>query len=94
MEYKGGEDYNAFSQREGAVWDKLMAESNILPEGELVGALFGLPYADGQAFYRVVSVKPLKLQHIPYGDGWMALPSTIRGLRVDDVIQLVKRMKR
>ena len=42
-------------------------------------------YADGYAYYYVVSFKPLVLQHVPYLDGWHLPHYTIRGLRMSDV---------
>ena len=49
--------------------------------------------ADGFAHYLVVSMSPLKLQHVPYGDGYMAHPALIRGLRKDDIEGMLERQK-
>lgn len=45
--------------------------------------VFGV--ADGGAYYLVKSMKPLKLQHIPYGDAYRVSPIMIRGLRAADI---------
>lgn len=52
------------------------------------------PVADGFAHYLVVSMQPLKLQHVPHGDGYSVLPATIRGLRKADVEVMIERQKR
>ena len=51
-------------------------------------------YADSYAFYRVASMNPLKLQHIPYMDAWQVPYAMIRGLRKADVEAMVDRQKR
>jgi hypothetical protein len=47
--------------------------------------LYQEPYADGYAYYKVISFRPLVLQHVPYLDAWNLPAHTIRGLRVKDV---------
>ena len=47
--------------------------------------IFSHPYADGSAYYYIVSDKPLVLQHIPYGDAWQLPYAHIRGLRLCDI---------
>lgn len=43
------------------------------------------PAGDSYAFYYILSEKPLRLIHLPVGDGYHALPATIRGLRLGEV---------
>lgn len=93
FEWVKGEDYKAYQARSDAMFDKLTAESDALPEGAVVGAIITFPFADGHAMYRVASAKPLKLQHLPYGDAWHADPAMIRGLRLSEVEQKVKRSR-
>lgn len=38
--------------------------------GENSGEIIQFPVADGYAQYMVISMKPLRLVHIPLGDGW------------------------
>lgn len=52
------------------------------------------PVADGYALYYVKSLKPLVLQHIPYGDAWQIPYAHIRGLRLADVQQQIEGNKR
>ncbi len=52
-----------------------------------------IPFADGFAYYIVVSMSPLKLQHVPYGDAWHAPAAHIRGLRKADVEAMISRQK-
>ena len=49
------------------------------------------PVADGYALYRVTSAKPLKVQHLHFGDGYSVFPETIRGLTISDVANMVAR---
>lgn len=50
--------------------------------------------ADGGAYYLVKSMKPLKLQHIPYMDAYQVPYAMIRGLRKADVEAMVDRKAR
>lgn len=93
FDFHSGEDFKAYDQRSNAAFAKLEEASSALPDGEVVGALIQFPHADGYAIYRVASAKPLKLQHIPYGDAWHADASTIRGLRLADVQSMVGRSR-
>lgn len=90
MSFRDGEDFKDYLKHSDEAYLKLEAESAALPDGEVVGALISFPWADGSAIYRVVSAKPLKIQHIPYGDAWHVDAMTIRGLRLDDVLRKVR----
>lgn len=89
FEFQQGEDYDTYRARSDAAFENLEAAADALPDGEVVGALITFPWADGHAIYRVVSAKPLKVRHIPYGDAWRVDPATIRGLRLEDVLRKV-----
>lgn len=93
FEFRQGEDFDAYLTRSDAAFKNLEAAADALPYGEVVGALITFPWADGHAIYRVVRAKPLKLQHIPYGDAWHVDPATIRGLRLEDVLRKVASAK-
>jgi hypothetical protein len=54
---------------------------NAIPKGKLIS----FPVADGYAYYFVVSLSPLVLQHIDYMDGYEISPAYIRGLRKSDI---------
>ena len=71
----------------------MLATSASLPDGQVVGGMVAFPVADGYAWYKVVSAKPLKLQHVPFGDGWHADPITLRGLRFTDVNLMLWRQR-
>lgn len=88
-----GENYADFAKRSDAAYEKLCKEAAALDDGELVGAIIRLPYADGQAHYRISCISPLRLQHIPIGDAWHVSAATIRGLRLDDVKVMVNRSR-
>lgn len=55
--------------------------------------LFYYPVADGYAYYYIVSLSPLVLQHINYSDGWELPPAHIRGLRKEDILWFIDREK-
>lgn len=85
FEHKEGEKFSDYIERSEAAFENLLSAAKALPDGEVVGAIISFPWADGQAWYRVACAKPLKLEHIPYGDAWHADHITIRGLRLEDV---------
>lgn len=72
---------------EVARFDELCAISDSLPDGQIVGAMLQFPVADGFAAYRVMSEKPLRLEHVAVGDGYQISPAHIRGLRKADVVE-------
>lgn len=94
MTQKKGEDFNTYMKRSQAAFDRLIEESDALPDGEVVGAVISFPFADGMAHYRVVKAKPLRLQHLPFSDAWQINSITLRGLRLDDVIHKVKTSRK
>jgi len=51
------------------------------------------PVADGTACYYVGSLKPLVLRHIPAWDMYEIPIAHIRGLRTEDVEQMIARKK-
>ena len=51
-----------------------------IPESLLLKFAVG----DGFAMYKVLSFSPLVLQHCTEGDGYRALPATIRGLNAKE----------
>jgi len=58
-----------------------------------VEKLYSYPVADGHAYYYIVSLSPLTLQHIDYMDGWELPDAHIRGLRQKDVLRAIDMNK-
>lgn len=87
------ESWDSFSVRTDKLMDELHTYSDSLPDGQVLGGIIRFPFADGQAIYRVKGEKTLKLEHIPFGDAWQADPITIRGLKLSDVVLMLKRSK-
>ena len=56
---------------------------------EFVGEVIRTPIADGFAEYIVVSARPLRVVHLDVGDGWNAPRPWIRGLRHEDVAEMI-----
>lgn len=87
------ETWHDFRGRTDALMDKLIAVSKSVaedimkyPKASLIGLLLRFPVADGYAFYLVVQDKPLRLCHIPFGDGYRIPDAYIRGLRRSDIL--------
>lgn len=89
-------------EKETELLKKLQAESDALPDPRkakytdelpacVKGRLINLPIADGRAWYKVTSAKPLKLLHLNFCDGYSISPITLRGLRLIDVANMVAR---
>lgn len=93
FEFLPGDSAQEYDERSNKAFDQLHQVADSLADGEVVGALIQFPYADGCAFYRVASAKPLKLQHIPFADAWAIDAATIRGLRLTDVESMVQRAR-
>src|SRR4030042_1123905 len=75
----------AWVRRTERMMDDLVARSDALKEGEIVGAVLAWPVADGRAYYVVTKESPLTLSHVPYLDNYAVDPVFIRGLRRSDV---------
>lgn len=80
----------AWHQLEGESIDAYLARTrallNVIPPDQLLD----FPVADGRAFYFVKSMKPLVLQHVPYGDAYRIADAHVRGLTVKDVQRQLK----
>lgn len=70
--------------------EALMAVSDAATEENPVGFVLSFPVADGQALYRVDSVKPLILGFIPQGDAYSIPEAHVRGLRREDVRKQIR----
>lgn len=70
---------------------KTWCEEHNASNGKLVGETISFQVADGYAQYMIFSTKPLRVIHMSMADGYNADPILIRGLRVSDVKDLIKR---
>jgi hypothetical protein len=57
----------------------------------LSGKIIKFPVADGYAIYHVLSVSPVRLEHVPYGDAWQIPSAHIRGLTPVDIQRLLDK---
>lgn len=64
-----------------------------LPDGEIVGGILRFGVADGNAMYLVSNDKPLTLRHIDWLDGYRIDDAYVRGLRIQDVKEMLRREK-
>ena len=70
--------------------ERLTAASNALDESEYEGALIKFQVADGYAYYLVTSMAgSATVQFVPFGDEYTVHDATIRGLRKQDIKDLV-----
>lgn len=80
--------YDMHMKKEQDSFDVLRAESEeAIRQGNCENYIYSQGVADGLAMYRVISTKPLMLQHIPVGDAYRIHPATIRGLRLSDITE-------
>lgn len=80
-----------------AKYEKLEQElelaSSEATKENLVGFLYTTPIADGEAKYRVIKDNgdnDITLQHINIGDAWNAPAALLRGLKRNDLLQLMR----
>lgn len=78
-------EYDDYSNHD-SLFAALEARSDALPEGEVLGALYGAPYADGKAWYVVVKEKPLTVANVPVWDAWQLPDAHVRGLNKADIL--------
>lgn len=75
---------------EGIKFDKLQERSDSLSGGEIVGAVLRWSRGDGYAYYLVTNDSPPTLRHISFGDEWRVEPALIRGLRKQDILDMLE----
>lgn len=81
-------DYNGYATRCKEAKEELAAElKRKHPSDPLAGEIIRFSIADGYAEYMVE--KGTTLLHLHEGDGYAALPATIRGLRRRDIENMV-----
>lgn len=93
FEQQTGESFSEYLTRTNHLLQDLQDKEAALPEGQYVGAILQFPRADGYAMYLVQKLRPLTLQHIPFGDAWQIPDAHLRGLNLDDVKEQVARNK-
>lgn len=98
--FSGLDSYDKVSKEHDTILKLLEKESSKATLKNPIGFIVSFPVADGRAFYRVVNLKPLTLEFMPYGDEYRVSPFTIRGLRLSDIKRMIsdrdwwtKRMK-
>ena len=74
-------------------FDDYLVDSQKALDAIPVDKLFYQYVADGNAYYYVVSLTPLVLQHIDYLDGYHLPIPYIRGLRKADVLAFIESTK-
>ena len=91
-------DYSRDWEKQTAGYIETLAElAREQHEGDLVGEVVRWSRADGYAQYMVLSEKPLQLVHLDLVDGYAVEDSLLRGLRLEDVREMVgweRRWKR
>lgn len=87
-------DWRARWEDEKKALAALDAKSHAIPPGEIVGAVLRWQVADGYAVYIVTKSRPLTLAHVGSGDAYSVDPALIRGLRRQDVLDMLERERR
>ena len=68
-------------------FDRTKKQLDAIPSDKVIQ----FPIADGYAMYFIKSIRPLTLQHIPYGDAWQIPTAHMRGLKKADVEHMISR---
>lgn len=75
-------------------WERQVAEwCRENGNGDLAGEEVSWQRGDGYARYVVYTEKPLALIHLPTGDAWQIEEIMVRGLRLSDIREEVRRRK-
>lgn len=82
-----GFDFAAIDER----FEELEQASKAATEENPTGFLMYFAAGDGAAIYRVTKAKPLTLQHVYVHDGWQVPAAHIRGIRMADVREAIRR---
>lgn len=80
----------AWHQLDGEDIDAYLQRTKTLVEAIPRDRLLDFPVADGAALYFVKSMKPLVVQHVPYGDAYRVPDAHVRGLTAKDVQRQLK----
>lgn len=75
-------------------FDKLAKISDKLSGDDIVGAIVFWHRGDGLARYLVTKESPLTLQHIAHMDGYQVEYALIRGLRKQDVLDMLEHRRK
>jgi hypothetical protein len=88
------EDWRAHMEEQDAALKKIEeASKKALETNDPIGFIMSFSVADGKALYRVASIKPLSLEHVPYGDAYQVPPAMIRGINITEVRQAMERAR-
>ena len=88
-------DWTEENKKEAEWLKGIQAELREANPGEYVGEVLTWQRADGYATYIVVTEEPvLMLTHLQIGDGYSVEDALIRGLIIEDVIEMVERTRR
>lgn len=73
-------------------WFKHTIES---PYGDILNSIIMFPVADGYAIYQVVKTSPrITLASVLYSDGYTVHDALIRGLKKDEIIEMIESLKK
>lgn len=78
-------------RQEAAACQRLRADSDALPDDQVVGRILRFVVADGIAVYRVVSLVPLTLEHLAECGNYLLPPGALLRLGPDDIRLRVQR---
>jgi hypothetical protein len=87
------ESYPMPEYKSGVSIDEFFISSDEALNAIPANKLYHEPFADGQAYYFIVSEKPLVVQHVPYADAWQLPASRIKALTLGDVRRNIETHK-
>ena len=85
-----GKEYPFPERKEGEDWKEFYKAQDKAFEAIPKNKVISFSVADSYAYYYIKSFSPLVLQHINYCDGYYVPYAHIRGLRKQDVEQMIE----
>ena len=82
------ESVMAWLLRSDSLMHRLKEGSESAGSDQVVGRVISFRVADGNAHYQVMSEDPLRLRHIPYGEGYQISVRRMAEMRVEDVYEM------
>jgi hypothetical protein len=84
-----GEYPGDWKYKDGESWEDYDARCKAMLDAIPKDKILRFPIADGQALYFIEKMKPLTLQHIPYGDAWHIPGAHMKGLTAADAERMI-----
>jgi len=88
FEKKDHESVISWLLRTNTLMQELLDNGTRVPPDEIVGRVVSFAVADGHAHYQVMSETPLRLRHLPHGEGYQIGTRRMQALTAADLYGL------